>query len=124
MPFRSTPIYVPHEANLVKQGGLFTRWGLDHVRLATSPLMSGSVGLALHDARASPSGWQAVEMEPRVSIVTLGVTDLERSYRFYAEGLGLPTTRRPEDGIVFFQTRGVVLALYPSSELADDVGPG
>lgn len=62
-------------------------------------------------------------MEPRISIITLGVKDLEHSYRFYQEGLGLPTTGKPEDGIVFFQTSGVCLALYPSSELAKDVGP-
>lgn len=63
-------------------------------------------------------------MEPRISLVTLGVADLERSYRFYAEGLGFPTTRSPESGIVFFQTAGTALAIYPFSELADDVGPG
>jgi hypothetical protein len=63
-------------------------------------------------------------VEARVSLITLGVADLARSYRFYKDGLGLPTTRRPEDGIVFFQTRGVALALYPYSELAEDVGPG
>jgi catechol-2,3-dioxygenase len=40
-------------------------------------------------------------MEPRISLITLGVADLGRSYRFYKEGLGLPTTRSPEDGIVF-----------------------
>ena len=32
-------------------------------------------------------------MEPRISVITLGVADLERSYRFYKDGLGLPTTR-------------------------------
>jgi len=63
-------------------------------------------------------------MEPRISLITLGVTDLARSYRFYKEGLGLPTTRKPENGIVFFQTSGVTLALYPYSKLAEDVGPG
>lgn len=63
-------------------------------------------------------------MEPRVSIITLGVADLERSYRFYKEGLGLPTTGSHESGIIFFQTRGVTLALYPYKELADDIGPG
>ena len=63
-------------------------------------------------------------MEPRISLITLGVADLERSYRFYKEGLGFPTTRRPEEGIVFFQTQGTTLALFPYSELADDVGPG
>ncbi len=63
-------------------------------------------------------------MEPRISLVTLGVEDLARSTRFYAEGLRLPTTRRPEEGIVFFQLRGTVLALFPFHELAGDIGPG
>jgi uncharacterized protein len=63
-------------------------------------------------------------VEPRISIVALGVEDLARSTRFYAEGLGLPTTRRPEDGIVFFQLRGTILELFPYRSLADDIGPG
>jgi catechol 2,3-dioxygenase-like lactoylglutathione lyase family enzyme len=62
-------------------------------------------------------------MDPRISLITLGVADLERSYQFYAGGLGFPTTRRPENGIVFFQTQGVALALFPYSQLANDVGP-
>jgi uncharacterized protein len=63
-------------------------------------------------------------MEPRVSLITLGVTDLERSYRFDKDGLGLPTTRTPDSGIIFFQTSGATLALFPYHELAEDVGPG
>ncbi len=63
-------------------------------------------------------------MEPRISLITLGVADLVRSYRFYRDGLGLPTTRKPEDGIVFFQTSGATLALFPYQELAGDIGPG
>jgi len=63
-------------------------------------------------------------MEPRVSIITLGVADLARSYRFYKDGLGWPTTRRPDDPIVFFQTHGAAVALYPYARLAEDVGPG
>lgn len=63
-------------------------------------------------------------MEPRISLVTLGVEDLARATRFYAEGLGLPTTRSPEDGIVFFQLRGTVLALFGYRELAEDLEPG
>lgn len=63
-------------------------------------------------------------MEPRISLITLGVADLARSWRFYKEGLGFPTTRAPEDGVVFFQTSGAALALFPYEELADDVGPG
>jgi len=60
-------------------------------------------------------------MEPRLSIITLGVKDLDRSLRFYRDGLGLPTTRKAADGIIFFQTGGVCLALYPYNELAKDV---
>jgi uncharacterized protein len=63
-------------------------------------------------------------MEPRVSLITLGVADLERSFRFYKDGLGLPTTGTPADGVVFFQTSGTTLALYPYDDLARDVGPG
>ena len=39
-------------------------------------------------------------MQARISIITLGVADLARSYRFYAEGLGLPTTRDPADEVL------------------------
>ncbi len=63
-------------------------------------------------------------MEPRVSIVTLGVTDLKRSYRFYKDGLGLPTSAEEDSDIVFFRTGGVCLALYPLDKLAEDVFPG
>jgi predicted lactoylglutathione lyase len=62
-------------------------------------------------------------MEPRISIITLGVSDLRHSYEFYHEGLGFPTSRNPESGIVFFQTSGTCLALYPLDKLAEDVSP-
>ena len=62
-------------------------------------------------------------MEPRISIITLGVSDLPRSIRFYRDGLGLPL-RDDEDteSIAFFQTSGTWLALYPRDALANDVG--
>lgn len=60
-------------------------------------------------------------MEPRISIITLGVDNLERSLRFYRDGLGFPTTRDAKEGIVFFQTHGVCLAIYPYEHLALDV---
>jgi predicted lactoylglutathione lyase len=60
-------------------------------------------------------------MEPRVSLVTLGVADLERSRRFY-EALGWRSTSRPEDGVVFFQSGGMVLALWSREELQKDSG--
>jgi len=59
-----------------------------------------------------------------MSIICLGVADLERSLAFYRDGLGLPTTRNAADGIVFFQMRGTILELFPYSQLANDVGPG
>ncbi len=62
-------------------------------------------------------------MESRISIVTLGVDALQKAYEFYHHGLGFPTTRTPEDGIVFFQTCGTCFALYPRDKLAEDVAP-
>lgn len=62
-------------------------------------------------------------MDPHIHIITLGVADMERSYRFYHEGLGFPTSQGPDDGIVFFQTGGVCLALYSFEGLAEDVSP-
>lgn len=62
-------------------------------------------------------------MEPRVSIITLGVRDLSRSLAFYRDGLGLPTTWTVDKDVIFFQTSGVCLALYSLSELAKDVHP-
>ena len=61
-------------------------------------------------------------MEPRISIVTLGVTDLPRSVRFYRDGLGLPLRDEDTESIAFFETRGTWLALYPRDALAIDVG--
>jgi len=62
-------------------------------------------------------------MESRISIITLGVEDLQRSYDFYHHGLGFPATRTPEDGVIFFQTKGTCLAIYPLDKLAEDVAP-
>ena len=67
-------------------------------------------------------------MKPRITVITLGVDDLERSVRFYRDGLGLRT-----DGIVgeelefgavaFFELQsGVRLALWPRASLAHDSG--
>ncbi|MFN3015816.1 VOC family protein [Vibrio coralliilyticus] len=61
-------------------------------------------------------------MEPRISIITLGVSNLKTSFDFYTK-LGLESAKTPEEGIVFFKTRGTCLALYPLEVLADDVSP-
>ena len=58
-------------------------------------------------------------MEPRISIITLGVADLAASVRFYRDGLGLPM-REGGDEIAFFETKGTWLALFPREALAAD----
>ena len=58
-------------------------------------------------------------MEQRVSVITLGVTDLERSRAFYERGMGW-TVGDSADPIVFFPLGGMVLALYPRDALARD----
>jgi catechol 2,3-dioxygenase-like lactoylglutathione lyase family enzyme len=60
-------------------------------------------------------------MEQRISLVTIGVTDLDRSRRFY-ESLGWRRSVRGAEGVVFFQVGGMALSLYPRSDLARDAG--
>lgn len=60
-------------------------------------------------------------MEPRISFVTLGVSDLERSTRFYEEALGLPRLDSPPS-VAFFEMGKTWLALYPRHLLAADAG--
>lgn len=58
-------------------------------------------------------------MEQRLSIVTLGVTNLERSRQFY-QRLGWQHSKASSEGIIFFQAGGIALALYSRQELAKD----
>jgi catechol 2,3-dioxygenase-like lactoylglutathione lyase family enzyme len=61
-------------------------------------------------------------MKPKLSLVTLGVTDLDRSRRFY-EVLGWePQDWTPESKVVFFELNGVMLSLFGRDDLAEDVG--
>jgi catechol 2,3-dioxygenase-like lactoylglutathione lyase family enzyme len=58
----------------------------------------------------------------QIHVITLGVEDINRSLRFYRDGLGFATTAVEEDPpIVFFQSEGVTLALCPRSGLASDI---
>ncbi|MGH3011875.1 MAG: VOC family protein [Gaiellaceae bacterium] len=58
-------------------------------------------------------------MEQRLSLVTLGVSDLARSKAFY-EGLGWTTGAAPSDDVVFFQAGGMIVALWGREQLAED----
>ena len=63
-------------------------------------------------------------MEPRISLLTLGVADLARAVRFYRDGLGFATTYEEGGPVAFFHTGGVRLALYPFHALAEDISQG
>jgi uncharacterized protein len=71
-------------------------------------------------------------MKPRINVITLAVNHLEKSIAFYRDGLGLPTkgilgsefkgsATEPAGAVGFFElSGGLILALYPRSELAKD----
>ena len=67
-------------------------------------------------------------MKPRITLLTLGVDDLERAVAFYRDGLGFATNgivgREFEHGAVaFFDLQaGLKLALWPRADLAHDTG--
>jgi uncharacterized protein len=60
-------------------------------------------------------------VKPKISLVTLGVSDLERSRRFYAS-LGLKERSESNDTVVFIQMGGTVLGLWSREALAEDAG--
>lgn len=67
-------------------------------------------------------------MQPRITLVTLGVGDLDRAVRFYRDGLGLATpgivgADIPHGAVAFFDLEGGLrLALWPRASLAHDSG--
>jgi catechol 2,3-dioxygenase-like lactoylglutathione lyase family enzyme len=60
-------------------------------------------------------------VEQRLSLITLGVSDLARARAFY-EAMGWTTGADPGDDVVFFQTPGCILALWDRAKLAEDSG--
>ena len=60
-------------------------------------------------------------MEARISLITLGVTDLERATRFYEECLGLPRLKTPPS-VTFFELGKTWLALWARESLAAEAG--
>jgi uncharacterized protein len=67
-------------------------------------------------------------MKPRITVLTLGVDDLERALRFYRDGLGFPTpgivgTEFEHGAVAFIDLQeGLRLALWPRASLAHDTG--
>lgn len=58
----------------------------------------------------------------RFSTVALGVADLERSERFYVEGLGFAVDSRPQTDLVYLASGETRIALYPATKLASYTG--
>ena len=61
-------------------------------------------------------------MEPRLSLVTLGVRNLGHSVAFYRDGLGWPKSEVGGDEVAFFKTGGAIIALFPRTSFAADAG--
>lgn len=67
-------------------------------------------------------------MKPRITVLTLGVDDLQRSLVFYRDGLGLPTqgifgTEFEYGAVAFFDLNaGIKLAIWPRTSIAHDSG--
>ena len=67
-------------------------------------------------------------MKPRITLITIGVDDLEKSLRFYRDGLGLQTegiigTEFEHGAVAFFDLQaGLKLALWPRKSIAHDSG--
>ncbi|MGH8503235.1 MAG: VOC family protein [Gammaproteobacteria bacterium] len=67
-------------------------------------------------------------MKPRITLITIGVDDLERSLRFYRDGLGLKTegivgTEFEHGAVAFFDLQaGLKLATWPRKSIAHDSG--
>lgn len=61
------------------------------------------------------------EVEAKITLVTLGVSDVSESVRFYRDGLGFPLQEREEDSdVAFFTLDGAWLSIYPRELLAED----
>ena len=74
------------------------------------------------------TGSRNVHMKPRITLITLGVDDLQRAVRFYRDGLGLKTegivgTEFEYGAVAFFDLQaGLKLALWPRKSIAHDTG--
>ena len=59
-------------------------------------------------------------MEQRLTLITLGVSDLQKARAFYEEKFGWTPLPASSEDIIFFQLNGIQLALFPAQALAED----
>jgi hypothetical protein len=85
------------------------------------------VGKVFYDVSMSLSKGE-VAMKPRITVITIGVDNLEKSVAFYRDGLSLPTqgiigTEFEHGAVAFFDLQaGVRLAVWPRASIAHDTG--
>jgi uncharacterized protein len=100
-----------------------------HRRSAVAPLAVGCNARGRRHERASGCVCDDLWVDQRISLVTLGVTDLAQARSFY-EALGWRDAQQPDDEVCFFQAGGMVFGLWtalgghgaPGIELAHNVG--
>lgn len=115
---------VPRSADEVHAMSLANLEGEYATVMSTAQLLGSIPHRSTHGAQKA----RPIAMNPGISMITLGVDDLERAVCFYAEGLGFPTEgivgREFEFGAVaFFDLQpGLRLALWPRKSLARDAG--
>ncbi|TGL25881.1 VOC family protein [Leptospira levettii] len=61
-------------------------------------------------------------MFPRINLITLGVSDLNRAVHFYETGLGWKKSKESNENVAFFQIGALVLGLFGEKDLAKDIG--
>lgn len=59
-------------------------------------------------------------MRQKLNLITLGTGDFQKSLDFYEKGLGWKKSEKSMDGLALFDLGGIILALHPRQELADD----
>jgi len=59
-------------------------------------------------------------MNQHLHLITLGVRDFKKAHEFYTKTLGWKPSSASQDDVAFFQTSGVVFAIYPRNKLAED----
>lgn len=60
------------------------------------------------------------KMRQKLNLITLGVTDLNKSIEFYEKGLGWKRSEQSVEGMILYPLGGITLALYPRDDLAKD----
>lgn len=59
-------------------------------------------------------------MRQKLNLITLGVNDFKKSVAFFEKGLGWKKSKASMDELALFPLGGIVLALHPRKDLADD----